>query len=240
MQLIPAIDLRGGGCVRLFQGDFDRETRYEVDPVALVTRYRDSGHPQVHIVDLDGARSGLAANRDVLRALAAVDGVTLQVGGGLRGAEDLDALFDLGVARAVIGSLAIRAPEACFELFDRFGGERIVLALDVRTSADAEPEVMIAGWREASGCTLWEALAGYTDTELTHVLCTDVGRDGAFTGPNLALYHECVARYPGLDFQASGGVRDAADLDALAETGVAGAIAGRALLENRIELESVS
>lgn len=234
MELIPAIDLRGGRVVRLYQGDFAAETRYELTPAELFGRYAAAGAARVHVVDLDGARDGSPGNRALVEALAATGPPRLQSGGGLRSDAALRSLFDAGVERAVIGSLAVTDPARVLGWFREFGPDRLVLALDVRLDAGGMPGVATHGWREQSALTLWQALEPYLPVGLRHVLCTDVGRDGALAGPNLDLYREAVRRHPQVEWQASGGIRAAADLHELAATGVAAAVSGKALIEGRI------
>ena len=239
MLLIPAIDLRGGRCVRLFQGDFGAETRYEHSPRELLDRYRSLGATWVHVVDLDGAREGVLANREVILDLAARGGPKLQVGGGIRSAQVVEDLISSGIERVVIGSAAVERPDDVIAWSSRFGADRICLALDVRHDAHGEPQVRTRGWKSATAISLWEALAVFPAAAVHNVLCTDIERDGALTGPNLALYRDAVARFPRIAWQASGGVRDAADLAALARIGVAAAVSGKALLEERITPEEL-
>jgi phosphoribosylformimino-5-aminoimidazole carboxamide ribotide isomerase len=234
MFLIPAIDLRGGRCVRLYQGDFAAETRYDIEPHELLARYRALGASWLHVVDLDGARAGTQVNRAVIVALASQRAVRLQAGGGLRDAAAIDQLLRTGIARAVIGSAAVSAPDQVREWLHRFGSDALVLALDVRLDAEGVPRCTIHGWEKQSALSLWDAVERFAADGLRHVLCTDVARDGALTGPNVALYDEATRRFPGISWQASGGVSSAADLHALATTGVAAAISGRALLDERI------
>lgn len=236
MLLIPAIDLRGGRCVRLYQGDFAAETRYEYSPRELLEKYRALGASWVHVVDLDGARDGVLANRQVIVELAAQRGLRLQVGGGIRSAEVLEDLISSGIERVVIGSAAVERPDEVIGWMSRFGTDRICLALDVRHDARGEPEVRTRGWKSDTATSLWAALDLYRAARVRHVLCTDIERDGALAGPNLALYRDAVERYPQIAWQASGGVRDAADLEALSRAGVAAAVSGKALLEERIGL----
>jgi phosphoribosylformimino-5-aminoimidazole carboxamide ribotide isomerase len=215
MLLIPAIDLRNGRCVRLFQGDFNAETRYEVEPRELLVRYQALGASWLHVVDLDGAKDGALANRPTIIALAAQAALRLQVGGGVRTQETIEDLLRSGWL-------------ACF------GAERLCLAFDVRLDSTGEPKVRTRGWTQDSELTLWQALEPFVASGLKHVLCTDIERDGALTGPNLALYAHALRRFPQLAWQASGGVRNAADLAALAHLEVAAAVSGKALLEDRI------
>jgi phosphoribosylformimino-5-aminoimidazole carboxamide ribotide isomerase len=234
MRLIPSIDLRGGLCVRLLRGDFDAETRYEMAPLELLERYRGFGASWLHIVDLDGARDGQLANRAAIAQLAQQRPVRLQVGGGVRSIEAIEDLLRAGVARVVIGSVAAEQPALVNDWLRHFGPERVCLAFDVRLDAGGAPLVQTRGWREATTLTLWDAVQRYLDAGLRHVLCTDIDRDGALLGPNLELYTQAQQRFASLEWQASGGVRDAADLEALAAIGVAAAISGKALLEQRI------
>lgn len=238
MLLVPAIDLRGGACVRLYQGDFGAETRYAVTPQDLLERYRALGARWLHVVDLDGARDGARANRAIVRALAG-RGVKLQVGGGIRSAADVEALLQDGVDRAVIGSAAVEQPEEVAQWLARFGPERLCLAFDLRLDPAGIPRVCTRGWRQTAALTLWDALAAYEGTALRHVLCTDIERDGTLTGPNLELYAEALRRHAALAWQASGGVRAAEDLSALAALGLAAAVIGKALLEGRIAPDTV-
>jgi phosphoribosylformimino-5-aminoimidazole carboxamide ribotide isomerase len=239
MLLIPAMDLRGGRCVRLYQGDFAAETRYEDSPRELLERYRTLGASWVHVVDLDGARDGLLANRELIAALAAERRLRLQVGGGIRSAALIEDLIASGIERVAVGSAAVERPDEVIGWIRRFGAERICLALDVRCDRRGEPRVRTRGWQAATAISLSEALERYPPRAVRHVLCTDIERDGALCGPNLGLYRNAVERFPRLAWQASGGVRDAADLQALAQLGVAAAVSGKALLEERIRPEEL-
>lgn len=239
MELIPAIDLKGGRCVRLYQGDFDAETRYEVTPESLYERYAAFGARWLHVVDLDGAKDGAQAHGALIGQLCARKPLRLQVGGGLRERAVLERALDGGVGRAVLGSLAVSDPDLVSGWLRRHGAERIVLAFDVRLDEAGVPRVATHGWQEQSTLTLWDAVARFVPAGLRHVLCTDVGRDGAMSGPNLDLYVDAVRRFPDIAWQASGGVRDARDLWCLADAGVAAAVSGRALLEDRIPAEEL-
>lgn len=239
MELIPAIDLRAGRCVRLLHGDFDAETRYPADPRALLQQYAQAGAEWLHIVDLDGARDGSLDNRPIILELAATKAVNLQVGGGLRNTAALAQVLDAGVARAVIGSAAIVQIEQVQAWLAHFGTQRLTLAFDVSVDNSGVPRVMTHAWQRQSEYSLWEAVEKYRASQLKHVLCTDVGRDGALTGPNVELYREAVQRYPDIEWQASGGIRNARDLHALSKAGAAAAISGKALLENLIPSEEL-
>ena len=239
MRLIPAIDLKDGHCVRLLRGDFNAETRYAADAGALLAKYRDFGADWVHIVDLDGARDGTAGNRELIVELAQQNTVMLQVGGGLRDTGAVSQLLNSGVARAVIGSVAVTRMELVRTWLQDFGPDRIVLAFDVRLDPLRTPRVTIHGWRDTSELTLWDAVEQFEDYELKHVLCTDVSRDGALSGPNVELYDEAVRRFPHIEWQASGGIRDVQDLQALQRAGSKAAISGKALLEELIPIKEL-
>lgn len=240
MRVIPAIDLRQGKCVRLYQGDFGRATSYADDPLEIATRFAALAVEELHVVDLDGALTGTQRNTGVIRCIAAATPFAIQLGGGIRNAGVIEHWFDAGVARCVIGSLAVQSPDMVCDWIARYGAERIVLALDVQIAADGTPLLATRGWTETSNVSLWDCLDRYSARGARHVLCTDIRRDGALSGPNVALYEDIVARYPSLALQASGGVRDAADLEALASGGIPAAITGRALLDGRISFTEVA
>jgi phosphoribosylformimino-5-aminoimidazole carboxamide ribotide isomerase len=240
MELIPAIDLLGGRCVRLYQGDFQKVTEYETDPLVLAGRYRDAGAGRLHVVDLDGARSGTATNRGIVRRLAAESGLAVQVGGGIRTLEGLHELLDAGIARVVVGSVAVKDPALVGQWLDDVGPERVIIGLDVRMpDSTGAPEALVHGWQEGSRRSLWDLAALYAEAGARHVLCTDIGRDGTLGGPNVALYAECVRRFPALRWIASGGLGSAGDLPRLAATGVAAVVTGKALLDGRIGIEEI-
>lgn len=238
MKLIPAIDLRDGRCVRLLKGDFDQETRYPVDPVELAIQYAKLGAQWLHVVDLDGAKRGEPVNLALIARMQEAAGVAVQLGGGIRTRASLEQA--LGVAeRAVVGSLAVSDPELVSSWLDELGPDRLTLALDVRLGENGTPMIATHGWTRSSALTLADAIERFAAAGLRHVLCTDIDRDGALSGPNVDLYRDCVARWPAIAFQASGGVRDAADLAALAAAGVAGTVSGKALLEGRLKPEEI-
>jgi len=234
MNVIPAIDLRAGRCVRLLQGDFDRSTEYSADPAAVARRFEALGTTDLHVVDLDGAQTGVQDNRDIVSRIAVATHLSVQVGGGVRDRTTLESWFDAGVSRCVVGSLAATDPDSVKAWLARFGSDRIVLALDVRIDRGDVPRITTHGWTRGSDTTVFEAIRDFRDAGIRHVLCTDVSRDGALTGPNVALYRRIMERFPDLELQASGGVRDVADLELLRDSGIPAAITGRALIEGRI------
>ncbi|MGY6553896.1 MAG: 1-(5-phosphoribosyl)-5-[(5-phosphoribosylamino)methylideneamino]imidazole-4-carboxamide isomerase [Wenzhouxiangella sp.] len=240
MQLIPAIDLRGGRVVRLQQGDYARETRYNDDPLALAQRYQDAGAALIHIVDLDSARDGGAENLSVIGRICRDLDIDVQTGGGVRSLDDVQARLDAGARRIVIGSLCVREPDTVAGWLQSLGSEHIVAGLDVVADERGGWMPKAAGWTESGELELFALLARLTEAGLKHVLCTDIERDGMFAGPSVSLYRSLVQRYPGILTQASGGIGSEADLELAAETGVAACIVGRALLEGRVPFEAIA
>ncbi len=239
MLLIPSIDLRAGRCVRLRQGDFSSERTYAIEPELLAERYCALGVRWLHLVDLDGAKDGRIANGPLIAALARHPALRLQVGGGVRQPCSIESLLAAGVARVVVGTAAVERPQDVALWLGEFGSERICLALDVRLGAAGEPQLRTNGWTRASALGLAEALGQFPAGLVRHVLCTDIDRDGTLRGPNLGLYRSCRAQFPQLEWQASGGIRDSHDLRALRELGLAAAVSGTALLEERISTEEL-
>jgi len=238
LEVIPAIDLLGGSVVRLYQGDFDQVTQYVQDPVELAQRYADSGARRLHVVDLDGARTGEPTNLPIIEALARI-GVEVQAGGGIRDLARLRSLLDAGVTRAVIGSVAVETRDVVSGWLTEVGPDRVILAVDIRLGADDEPELLTRGWQTDTGQPLWPLVDHYLACGASEFLCTDIARDGTLQGPNLPLYETCAARYPQAAFIASGGVSGLADLRALELTGIARVVTGKALLDGRLTLEEI-
>ncbi len=230
MLIYPAMDLLGGRCVRLSQGRFDAVTRYLTDPAEALAGFAAAGAAWAHVVDLDGARDRSPRQHELIAELARNAPLQLQVAGGFRERAHLELMFEAGVGRVVIGSLAVQQPQAVREFIGGFGGDRIALALDVNI-VEGVPMVATAGWAETSGLTLWEVADLYPDAR--HLLVTDIGRDGMMSGPNLELLAEAVARLPDLAIQASGGI---ASLDDLPGLPTAGVIIGKALWEQKFTL----
>lgn len=234
--VIPAIDLRDGNVVRLRQGDYSQQTSYRVDPLRLAQDYAAAGASWLHVVDLDGARAGSLANFRLIEALAGT-AVQLQAGGGVRSEADVQRLLDAGVSRVVLGSVAVRQPELAIEWLGRYGAAQLCIALDTREQ-EGRWRLPSEGWTQSEAPTLDELAPRYAQAGAVHVLCTDIHRDGMLAGPNLSLYRHLRALVPQLQVQASGGVRDLADLAALREVGVAGAVLGRSLLEGQLDLKA--
>lgn len=234
MNVIPAIDLKDGNCVRLYKGDFEQSTEYSNDPVAVAQRFADLRSTDLHIVDLDGARSGTQENRSIISTIATESQLSIQLGGGIRDFDTVNRWLTSGVNRCVIGSLTITEPDAVKSWLVRLGPDKIVLALDVNINEDGTPLITTHGWTRPSNTSVYECIEGYLEVGLKHVLCTDVSRDGAMAGPNVGLYENIMLRYPQLQLQASGGVRDIRDLETLRNHGIPAAITGRAILDGKI------
>lgn len=235
MLIYPAIDLKDGVCVRLLHGRFDAVTRYDEQPAMRLATFVAEGAEWIHIVDLDGAEAGRAVQHGLIGELVSAIDVCVQSGGGVRSADDVERLLEAGVHRVVIGSLAVTQPDAVLSWLERFGADRITLALDVKMEDDV-PVPALKGWTQSSGVDLWTALDRYPRGVAKHLLVTDVGRDGALTGPNLQLLSEIRLRRPDMVVQASDGVSSLDDIAAIKALGCNGAIVGRALYEDRFTL----
>lgn len=232
----PAIDVRDGKVVRLKQGDYAQQTSYAYEPLALAQRYAEDGAGWLHLVDLDAARLGGYTLAPLLASIAQSTKLRVQTGGGIRSEDDVIRVLDAGASRVVVGSLAVSRPDRVAGWIARHGAERITVALDTRF-VDGQWRLPLHGWTEMSGSTLEELAACFLDAGLKHLLCTDIGRDGMLAGPNLELYAHLKSQVPGLEIQASGGIRDVADIAASRAAGCAGAVLGKALLEQRFELK---
>lgn len=232
----PALDILRGSVVRLHKGDYDKETRYQDRAIDLATAYARAGARWLHLVDLDAARAGGYTLVPLLTEIVEKTGLRVQTGGGVRTAQDVQRLLDAGAERVVVGSMAVRDPDTVLGWVERFGPDHITVALDTRTSEDGTWELPVSGWTSVAETDLPTMLHRYAASGLQHVLCTDIGRDGTLSGPNTHLYTFMTRSSPGLHVQASGGVRDAADLRSADKTGCAGVILGKALLEGRVTI----
>jgi phosphoribosylformimino-5-aminoimidazole carboxamide ribotide isomerase len=225
---IPAVDIRGGRCVRLVQGDFARETRYADDPAEMARHWQDQGASRLHVVDLDGARDGVRANAEVVARLLRGVSIPVQVGGGIRSLDTARTLVEQGADRVVVGTHAAEEPEALAEWALTLGAERLVVGVDAR-----DGRVATHGWRSVTELTVVELCARLASLGARRVVYTDVGRDGVLAGPNVETTRE-LAQMIGVI--GSGGVATVEDLRALAEAGAEGAIIGTALYEGRLQL----
>ena len=230
MEVIPAIDLRGGRCVRLVQGDYARETVFSEDPAEVARRWESAGAVRLHVVDLDGARTGTQANLDAIAGIVRAVGIPLQVGGGVRTAEDADALANLGVDRLVLGTAAVRDSQFVARLCQQFGGQRVVVAVDAK-----DGQVAIQGWQEHTNVSAADLVQDMTALGVPRFLYTDIARDGTLTQPNFTSIGR-LSEGTGACILASGGVGRLEHLTRLAELGVEGAIVGRALYTGDVDL----
>ena len=234
IEIIPAIDIIEGRCVRLSQGDYARSKVYDASPVDMAKRYADCGVRRIHVVDLDGAKSSAPKNLRTLERMAVGANVEIEWGGGIKSEESLRALFDYGATYAIVGSVAAREPMLFGEWLARFGGERMVLGADVR-----EGKVSVNGWQEDLAITIEELIDGFQPLGLSQVVCTDISRDGMLQGPSDELYVSLQGRYPSIDFTVSGGIGSMADVERLSDKGLRKVIIGKAIYENRITLKDI-
>ena len=234
IEIIPAIDIIEGRCVRLSQGDYDRRKVYDASPVDMAKRYADCGVKRIHVVDLDGAKSSSPKNLRTLEQMAVGAGVEIEWGGGIKSEESLRALFDYGATYAIVGSVAAREPMLFAQWLAAFGGERMVLGADVR-----DGKISVNGWQEDLAITIEELIDGFLPMGLSQVVCTDITRDGMLQGPTDELYVQLQGRYPTVDFTVSGGIGSMADIERLNEKGLRKVIIGKAIYENRITLKDI-
>ncbi|QMV14802.1 1-(5-phosphoribosyl)-5-[(5-phosphoribosylamino)methylideneamino]imidazole-4-carboxamide isomerase [Vibrio spartinae] len=235
--IIPALDLIDGQVVRLFQGDYGQVTEYKVDPVEQFNRYHQAGADWLHLVDLTGAKDTAARQLDLIARLLAGTPANIQIGGGVRTEQDVVDLLQAGAQRVVVGSTAVKQPEMVKTWMDKYGPEKIVLALDINIDTSGQRRVAISGWQEDSGVTIEALIEDYLTVGLKHVLCTDISRDGTLSGSNVDLYVDLCRQYPQIAFQSSGGIGSLDDIQALKGSGVAGVIVGRALLDGKFTAE---
>lgn len=234
--IFPAIDLMGGGCVRLFKGDFNQRTDYDVSPLEVAKSCANAGAEWMHIVDLDGAKHGKTEQSELIIQIANESGLKVQTGGGLREISQIERLLQGGVQRAVIGSLAVTNPQMVKFWISHFGADRIVVALDVNIGEDGEPYPATRGWTETANKTLWDVLSDFMGSGLKTVLVTDIERDGVLGGSNIALYKKIQNEFPSLQLITSGGVGSLKDVKALKALNPHGIIIGKALYENKFTL----
>ena len=238
MQLIPAIDLLNGQCVRLLQGDFNDITYYDKDPVSLAKYYESLGLSSLHLVDLDGTRDGISMNENIVEQIIDSTNLEVQMGGGLRSKSQIRKWLESSINYLVIGSYAIENI-ADFNLFlNDEDKRRFIIALDVRTDI-SPPEVMIKGWKESSGMDLWSLIKEFIDFGFNDFLITDIQKDGTLQGPNIELYERCMKLSPGSRFICSGGVSSIEDLIRLRDKSIHAAVAGKSLLENKISQKEI-
>lgn len=235
IEILPAIDIIDGKCVRLTKGDYNSVKRYDADPVDMVKRYVDSGFQRVHTVDLDGARQSAPANLNVLEKMASVAGAQIEWGGGLKSQQALQDSLNAGASFLVVGSLAVKKPQLFSEWLLRYGADRMVLGAD----ADRDGKVAVNGWEEKSDFTVEKLIDLFIPDGLTQVITTDISCDGMLKGPSFELYKRLMGEYPAIVFTASGGISSIADIEQLEADGMPRVIVGKAIYENRISLREL-
>jgi len=235
MDIIPAIDIIEGKCVRLSKGDFKRKTVYRASPMGMARELQDAGIKRLHLVDLDGAKAKKVINLKVLRDISRKTNLEVDFGGGVQSREDLLKVFEAGAKQVTGGSIAVKNPELFEGWLNEFGSEKIILGADVDNG-----KIAISGWQEQSNWTIEDFLDYYLQKGVRQVICTDVSKDGLLQGPAVGLYRKLAKAYPELSIIASGGVGVLQDLKDLKSTGVAGAIVGKAIYEGKITLKELS
>lgn len=235
MEIVPAIDIIDGKCVRLSKGDYNAQKTYSDSPLDVALRFQDAGIRRLHLVDLDGARSKHIVNHPVLEAITTHTDLTVDFGGGIKSTADLDTALGCGAAMVTVGSTAVTDPDLMMRWISDFGQEHIILGADAR-----DGKISVNGWKEDSVLTLSDFIRDYMDKGITQVLCTDINRDGMLQGPAVELYRSLLKEFPGIKLIASGGVSSVEDLIDLKEAGLPAAIVGKAYYEGRITLEQLS
>ncbi len=234
MQIIPAIDIIDGKCVRLTQGDYAQKTVYNENPLEVAKEFEGAGLSRLHLVDLDGAKAGAVKNWKVLEAIADNTNLVIDFGGGIKKEEDVNIVFNAGAAFATIGSLAVKNEVLFVEWLQKFGADKFLLGADVK-----EEKIAVGGWLETTDIWIYDFIAKYAAHGVKQLFCTDVSKDGKLEGPSVELYKNIIAKFPQLFFIASGGVSSLQDLEELKAIGCGGAIVGKAIYEGRIKLEQL-
>lgn len=234
MEIIPAIDIIDGKCVRLTQGDYNQKTIYNEDPLEVAQMFQDAGLKRLHLVDLDGAKAGEVKNWKVLEKLASKTSMVIDFGGGIKQETDLAVVFESGAALATIGSLAVKAEATFVSWIQKYGAEKFLLGADVK-----DEKIAVSGWLETTDIWIYDFIEKYMAHGVQQLFCTDVSKDGKLEGPSVELYKQVLQKFPDLYFIASGGVSNMRDLEILRETGCKGAIIGKAIYENRITLKDL-
>ncbi len=231
IELIPAIDLIDGKCVRLTKGDYNQKKIYNENPVEIAKGFEEMGFQRLHVVDLDGARSKHIVNVDVLRAITTETHLTVDFGGGIKSEDDIEKAFANGASMVTIGSIAVTQPELFLKWLDQYGADKLILGADVKNGM-----ISINGWKEDSAEQLLPFLKKYIDHGVKNVLCTEISKDGTLQGPALSLYREIMAAYPQLHLIASGGVSSNEDIIALEQASIPAVVFGKAFYEGRINI----
>ncbi len=234
IELIPAIDLIDGKCVRLSKGDYDTKKIYNENPLEVALEFEAHGIKRLHVVDLDGAKAGHIINHKILESIASKTDLIVDFGGGLKTTEDLRIAFESGAQMVTGGSIAVKNPEEFTGWIQKYGAEKIILGSDVK-----DKKIAISGWTETSTLDLFDFLEDYITKGVTKTICTDISKDGMLQGPSIELYKDILARFPDLYLIASGGVSNMADIEALAEAGLPAVIFGKAVYEGHITMKDL-
>lgn len=234
IELIPAIDIIGGQCVRLTKGDYDQKTVYRDSPAEVAKEFEKIGFKRLHVVDLDGAKSKHIVNEQVLETITTQTQLTVDFGGGIKTDEDIEKAFAAGASMVTIGSIAVTNPDLFMGWLEKYGVERIILGADVRHG-----KISINGWKEDSSEDLLPFLKKYVDAGVRNVLCTEISKDGTLAGPAIELYQSMMAAYPELHLIASGGVSSIEDIKALEDAGIPAVVFGKAIYEGKINLNEL-
>jgi phosphoribosylformimino-5-aminoimidazole carboxamide ribotide isomerase len=235
MQIIPAIDIIEGKCVRLTQGDYSQKKIYNEHPLEVAKEFEDAGLKRLHLVDLDGAKAGTVKNWKVLESIAGKTSMQIDFGGGIKKEDDLKVVFNSGAQWATVGSIAVKNKEELSRWALIYSPEKFLLGADVK-----DEKIAVSGWLEETDINVFDFLEQYMDKGFNHVFCTDVSKDGLLQGPSTDLYKRILERFPALHFIASGGVSSMKDLETLRSAGCKGAIVGKAIYENRITLAELT
>ena len=235
MQIIPAIDIIEGKCVRLTKGDYSQKKIYNEHPLEVARQFEDAGLQRLHLVDLDGAKAGAVKNWKVLEAIAGKTNLQIDFGGGVKSEKDVQIIFDCGAAWATIGSMAVKDEEQFVSWLQHFGANKFLLGADVKNE-----KIAVSGWTETTDIWIYDFIQKYLEHGIQQLFCTDVAKDGLLEGPSTDLYKNIIEKFPNLHFIASGGVSSMQDLDALRNIGCKGAIVGKAIYEGRVKLSELS
>ncbi len=234
IELIPAIDIISGKCVRLSQGDYNLSKEYSSNPLEIAKSFETAGVRRLHLVDLDGAKASHVVNMEVLRSISSNTGLTIDFGGGIKSESDLESVFSNGAQMVTIGSLAVTSPSILSSWISEYGADKFIIGADLKNG-----KLSINGWQEESDSDLTSFLDYYTDLGISKVLCTDISRDGMLCGPSIELYRSILENYPELELIASGGVSSMDDIKELDMAGIPSVVFGKAFYEGRISLDDL-
>ncbi|WP_430896528.1 MULTISPECIES: 1-(5-phosphoribosyl)-5-[(5-phosphoribosylamino)methylideneamino]imidazole-4-carboxamide isomerase [unclassified Paraflavitalea] len=234
MEIIPAIDIIEGKCVRLTEGDYSQKKIYNEHPLEVAKQFEDVGLKRLHLVDLDGAKAGAVKNWKVLESIASKTNLVIDFGGGIKQEKDVSIVFDSGAALATVGSVAVKDKDSFLSWMKKFGADKFLLGADVKNE-----KIAVGGWLETTNVWIYDFIEQYMEEGVKQLFCTDVSKDGKLEGPSLKLYEAILERFDKLHFIASGGVSNMKDLEDLRAIGCAGAIVGKAIYENRISLDDL-